>query len=72
MYLNAGIETDFKPPWVISPEWGCDFDLINVRKWMDNFKAKKLIPYNSYREIEKILTKRKLLMGDLIDVQERL
>jgi hypothetical protein len=35
-----------------------------------DFKVKKVIPRDSYIEIEKILTKRKLLMGDLIDVQE--
>lgn len=70
MYLNAGIDIDFKLPWVIHPEWGCDFDLLKVRKWLADFKVKKVIPRDSYIEIEKILTKRKLLMGDLIDVQE--
>jgi hypothetical protein len=70
MYLNAGFNTDFKPPWVIYPEWGCDFDLLKVREWLVDFKTKKLISYDSYDEIYKILTKKKLLMGDLIDVQE--
>lgn len=70
MYLNAGVDTDFKLPRVIHPDWGCDFDLLKVREWLVDFKKKKLIPYDSYNEIKKILTKRKLLMGDLIDVQE--
>jgi hypothetical protein len=70
MYLNAGVDTDFKLPWVIHPEWGCNFDLLNVRKWLVDFKSKKLIPSDSNKEIDRILSKRKLLMGDLIDVQE--
>jgi hypothetical protein len=32
MYLNAGIDIDFKLPWVIHPEWGCDFDLLKIAK----------------------------------------
>jgi hypothetical protein len=70
IYLNAGIDIDLKTPWVIYPEWGCDFDIIKIHEWLDTLKAKKIIPCDSYYEIYKILTKKKLTMGDLIDVQD--
>jgi hypothetical protein len=70
IYLNAGIDVDFKTPWVIYPEWGCDFDILRIQEWLHNFKIKKLIPSDSYDEIYEILTKKKLTLGDLIDVQD--
>lgn len=70
MYLNAGIDVNFKLPWVIDPNWGCDFDLIQAKKWFVEFKSKKLIPSSSLDKIEGILNKKNLLVGDLVDIQE--
>ena len=70
IYLNAGTDINFKTPWVIYPEWGCDFDIIKAKQWFVEFKSKNLIPPKSYNEIVKILNKKKLLLGDLIDIQE--
>ena len=70
MYLNAGIDINFKLPWVIDPNWGCDFDLISAKKWFEEFKSKKLMPSSTLDKIEGILNKKNLLIGDLVDIQK--
>lgn len=70
IYLNAGIDKNFNTPWVINPEWGCNFDITTAIKWFKSFKEKKLIPQSEYDEIEKIITKKELILGDLVDIQE--
>jgi hypothetical protein len=70
LYLNAGTDKDFKLPWIIKSEWGCDFDIISAKKWFKTFKQKELIPKSSYDEIENILYRKKLILGDLVDIQE--
>ena len=70
LYLNAGINKHFRLPWSINPDWGCDFDLEIANQWFEDFKQKKLIPEDSYKDIEKILYKKKLILGDLVDIQD--
>jgi hypothetical protein len=70
LYLSAGIIDEFKVPWVIYPDWGCNFDIIQTRKWLDEFKDKNCVPPDIYDKIYDILTKENLLLGDLIDVQD--
>ena len=70
LYLNAGIDKDMKTPWVIYPKSGCDFDIDKARKWFSEFKTKKIIPNDSYTKIEQILNKKKLILGDIVEIQE--
>jgi hypothetical protein len=70
IYLNAGTNIHFKLPWIINPEWGCDFDLVKAVNWFNIFKEKKLVPQDSINKIGSIMNKKKLLIGDLIDIQE--
>lgn len=72
VYLNAGVDKRFRLPWVINPEWGCDFDLTKTRRWFNIFKDQKLVPPETIRSIKGILDKKKLMLGDLIDIQEYL
>ena len=72
IYLNAGIDRHFLLPWKIDPEWGCDFDLEKTIDWFNNFKQKKLIPDSDITLIDNILHKDKLVLSDLIDIQDML
>lgn len=47
----------------------CDFDLKLTMEWFKNFKNKKLMSTEELDEIEKILNKDKLILGDLIDIE---
>ena len=70
MYLNAGSYDDLKVPWVIYSEGGCDFNLENTKIWFNHFKLQNIIRIDSYDQIERILNKKFLIIGDLIDIQE--
>jgi hypothetical protein len=70
IYLNAGIDHDFKIPWVIYPEHGCNVDIIKIKEWFVDFRLKNLIPLEEYEKIYDILYKDKLIIGDLIYIQD--
>ena len=58
LYLNAGSDKRFEAPWKIFEHGGCNFDLVTVRKWLDNLKSRNLIPNDEIKIIESKLNKK--------------
>ena len=70
LYLKSGKYEDFTVPWVINSERGCTFDIVSARYWFTGFKNKNIIPNDSYNDIEQILYKKTLIIGDLVRIQD--
>jgi hypothetical protein len=70
IYLNAGTDKRFILPWKIYPEWGCNFDFKKTMIWFSKFRKDKLVPKNILKSMSNILGKKRLKLGDLIDIQE--
>jgi hypothetical protein len=78
IYLNAGIDQRFKLPWIINEEVkvpfgadsGCNFNLNKSLKWFEYLRQQNILPTSTYTDIYNILNKKKLILGDLIDIQD--
>ena len=79
LYLKSGFDERFKLPWSINYEASkpfgdsletCNFDLNKTLEWFEELKEKNILPIEIYSEINSILQKEELVLGDIIDIQD--
>lgn len=68
--LGVGRYDGFKLPWIIDNIGQCHFNIIEAKKWFDEFKNNNLVPSDIINQIQNILYSDQLLIRNLIEIED--